>query len=562
MQKIRQAWIAHRSEIVLITLSLIAIIVTQQGELGNLFGYQPPYLGLNPPAPLLPLPDLPLFFLFILIPLITLQLVRYAISRRGWALVAALIVLGAELSSYHLVPGFWGQGWAYVHIGELSGLPYQIHLPWAAGIIYGLLLLAYLVLSWLRHDTIKQKTYLITLSVFGILALAFILRWQMLLANKSEVLFPDVIGYRSIADSMTSPYDTGSREPLWPWMIRLWFLIFGSADVHVRMLTVFLSTTLLYVVYRFIQSYIGNFWLALVTIFFLTINEYLVFLSMGGLREELYTIIIVMLAYYTLSPSERLRPGWRIFGLSLWATLAELLRINSFTFLLPLLLYAFWRHKLDWRKVAIPIAAVILFLAPHLIHNAQQFGDPLWSANIQGIWYRNYEFVVVKQTGCDGCPTPEMQTQGSYGGSRTTNFHYIFGMHPLTEIVTNTLQGYWMLFIRSPNVLRLPIGSRIMILKVLLLLVYLAGLLLLLWSQFRGVLLFPLLTINLIAFVVPIGDFDPRLAVQVDPFTALALAYGLWVGGVVLPNVIWTAWRPDHHLSALAIWAHLQAKLR
>ena len=544
----RRAFVQHRSEFLIVLLSLISILVTQWNGLANLFGAQPPQAEMLPP-----LPDLSLLFLFVLIPLIVFQLTCYATSRVAWAWGASVLVLTLELLSYHWAPGFWSLGFIF-----------HLTFPWAASLIYGLLLLVYLFLVLRRRGWADQGEQLVTLAMLGIVALGFVLRWQVFLLYQGAGLDPDMMGYRAIADTMARLYDTGAREPLWPWVVKGWFLIFSSSDVHVRLLTVFLSVSGLYIVYHFVLNYTKNAFLALTTILLMAINVDLLFMSVRGLRLELYIIIVVMLARYVLLPA--LRPGQRLLGLSLWATLAELLRFNSFTFILPLLFYAFWRHKLDWRKLALPILAVLLFMAPHLIHNERQFGDPFWSANLQGIWFRNYEFVVVKKTGCEGCPTPaEMQTQDSYAGSRTTNFHYIFGMHPLSEVIGNTAQGYWFLFVRHPAILDLPLPLLAGVVRLLALglalLVYLTGLVLLLCSRFREVLLFPLLTINLIAFIVPIGDFAPRFAWHVLPFIALALAYGLWAGGVMLPRALWESWKTEQGLSARAVWARLRSAL-
>ena len=549
MNNPQRVFVWYRSEFLIVLLGLISILVTQWRGLANLFGAQPPQAEFLPP-----LPDLSLLFLFVLIPLVVFQLTRYATSRVAWAWGASVLVLTLELLSYHWAPGFWSQGWSLVQSGRQSGV-HALHLPWAAGFLYGAFFLIFLTLAWLRHDLDQQQSRLVNLAMLGILALAFVLRWQMLLSNQGTRLDPDMMGYRAIADTMSGPYDVGTREPLWPWAIKAWFLLFGSSYEHVKMLTAFLSVTVLYAVYRFVRSYTANPLLALLTMLFMATNAYLVYQSARGLRLELYTLIVIMLARYVLLPA--VRPGQRLSGLSLWSTLVVLLRFNSFTFILPLLFYAFWRHKLDWRKLALPILSVVLFMTPYLVHNAQQFGDPFWSANLQAIWYRNYEFLIVKKTGCQGCPPLEevLATDNYFGGSRTTNFNYLFGMHSFGEVVTNTARGYWRLFVSEPDVVQfLPVGRA----RPVVLFLYLVGLVLLLFSRWREVLLFPLLTINMIAFIANLGGFALRYAEHAAPFTALALAYGVWTVGVALPRAITATKRAGQGLKLRTVWTHLQ----
>jgi hypothetical protein len=161
---------------------------------------------------------------------------------------------------------------------------------------------------------------------------------------------------------------------------------------------------------------------------------------------------------------------------------------------------------------------------PHLAYSYQKYGDPFAGNTHIAKWYRNYEFLVVNKIGCSGCPTLEEFWGKNIRGDTITMFDYIFGLHSLPEVIERVFRGYFEVFLKPDKLLWHQIGIEFLPLYYL----FLIGLVLILFSKYRKILLFPLLTINLIAFVIPLG-IDPRLAVHNAPFIDFILTYPIWV---------------------------------
>lgn len=377
------------------------------------------------------------------------------------------------------------------------------------------------------------RPLLVKTVVTGIILLGLVGRWEALAIAAHLPLDPDAVVYRQIADNMQHLYDTSFREPLWIWAIKLWFLICGSSDLNLRVLSVFLSVLLLVAAWQFIYRLTRHVGISLLTLTILAVHPYLILMSVRGLRLELYTIALLILAFYTFVGDPCISPRARILGLTIGGTLTILQQLNSFTFVPFFWLYAFWRYRLPWLYLLVPTGAAAALVAPYLVYCTQTFGDPLWSINVHAIWYRNYELVVVKKTGCPWCRSLAEFEKNSYLGPRITSCEYIFGMHSLKEVLSRLLVGYAKLFFYPNWYFWLQIGVK----SLLAYLVCIAGFIKVLASRHRSVLLYPLLTINLLAFLVPI-NIDPRLVAHTTPVTAWIFASGLWLCGVEFPRRI------------------------
>src|SRR3989449_1444916 len=359
------------------------------------------------------------------------------------------------------------------------------------------------------------------LALLAIFGYALSRRLQELRAAISMPLWPDAVTVFRIAQNMRYPYDSGVREPLWPWLVKLFLWVFGTSEASVRYFSLTISLIGLYVAYRFIRDYTGSAGLALLALSLLALNPYLTMLSVQGLRIELYMVTLLVLGYYVFVP--RLSPWTRRVGLAVSTTLAALTQLNSVTIAAPLLVWAVWRHRLNWRTVGIVLGPAALLVLPHLINSTLQFGDPLWSINAHAIFYRNYEYMAIKKTGCDGCPSAEEYSRSSYSGKRVTTFQYVFGMHSLREVFSRMGEGYLSVYVKRRGLLQYVLGTG----RRPVWLLYLVGLAGLAAGRFRELLILPLLELNLLAFIVPL-DIDPRLIIHTAPVAALATALPGW----------------------------------
>jgi hypothetical protein len=445
------------------------------------------------------------------------------------ALALAVLALAAVTGARLLAPGAWTAEW----IGA-RGVWNAPLLAYAAATA-GCALLARLAGRWT-----EERRRLAGLALLGVLALALASRWHELEAVVYRSLDPDARGVAWRAGAMWHPYNTNYREPAWVWGVRLAWALFGPSDLHVRYFSLIVSLVLLWAVYRFVARLTGDLALALATTGLLAVNPYLAALGVRGLRIELYTLALVLVCHYALVPGIPARA--RSVGLATWTALGALTQLTSLVATVPLIAWAVRRRRLPWHGLAAALALTALAIGPHLGINAIRAGDPFLAVNVHGTWYRNYEYVTVRGAGCDGCPTLAERQATRARGRPVSMARYIFGMHSPREVAARILDGYATAFLKPDRLLALALGFD----GLWAWLAYLVGLALLAWSPWREVLLLPLLSLNFLAFVVPLG-IDPRLVMHTAPVTALALALALcqgcrlaWAGARRLAR----PWRP------------------
>jgi len=250
----------------------------------------------------------------------------------------------------------------------------------------------------------------------------------------------------------------------------------------------------------------------------------LISLSVRGLREEAYLIATLCLVYVAVVPHRKWSLKGQAIGLALSGAAAQLLRFNSYVFVIPLLLLWAWKQGGGrWKAVAVPLAFLAAVSVPHLMHNAREYGDPMYSVNIHFAWARNFEFVTLKQQGCDGCPSQEQMKANFLAGRPLGGYEYVFGMHSLAEVVGTTLRGYRDMYLWPTPLFEIQTGTRSSLGYGL----YLLGLGLVLFGSYREVLVVIVLLANGVPFAMALG-IDPRLGVQTAPFVTFILAFAVW----------------------------------
>ncbi|MGH7259184.1 MAG: glycosyltransferase family 39 protein [Nitrospiraceae bacterium] len=345
----------------------------------------------------------------------------------------------------------------------------------------------------------------------------------------------DTLGYITLAGQMQGPYDTGKREPLYLWLLKGWFALAGSGELQIRAFTMVISLGLIVAAYKFFRDYTGQVVIGVLIAWLLSQNPYLVSLSVRGLRDEAFGIAVLAVAYLVFVPGLRLSLRGQAAGLAVAGAAAQLLRLTSAVFLLPL--FVGWAWKQGWRKSWLLMVAALLFVGavfvPHLAHNSRAFGDPLYSLDIHAKFFRNTEFMVVKQTTCEGCPTMEELAGDREAGRRIGPLDYLFGMHSIGEVARATLASYRDVYLSPTWWFESQVGTR----NTLVYLWYLLGLALVLASPYRAMLAMIVVVANVIPFMLPFG-LEPRHLAQTAPFATFVLAFGLW------KTMEWTLNRP------------------
>lgn len=458
--------------------------------------------------------------LLVLVPLLAYG-VREAAGART-ATVYALAVLGGMVVLLETLtwsrtpvsePAFWQ---ALVTNGRDSDL--YLLIPY-------LLLLG--LLGWQRfavRPSSQEQDRLIHLALAGALVWGLSRRLVAFAHAVPFSLDPDAFGYMQIAGSLASPYETQLREPLWIWVVRLWLDVTGWDAPALRLLTVCCSMLVIWLAYKLFRDYTELPLLGVGVAWLLADNDYLIQLSVRGLREEGYMAALLGVIYVVCVRHRALSLKRQAIRLAVAGASAQLLRFTSSVILIPLVLLWGWRAGIrHWRYPLCVLMAIGAVSVPHMVHNYRMFGDPLYSVNIHFSWFRNYEVIVQKGGSCDGCPTREEFAANPYAGPPLTARQYIFGLHGWREIILDTLEGYRRMYLAPTDLFLVQSGTRSAVGYGL----FLVGLVAMLMGPYREmVFLVPLLA-NLLPFVM-LRDADVRLAVHTAPFVTFMLVYGAY----------------------------------
>ncbi len=355
------------------------------------------------------------------------------------------------------------------------------------------------------------------ISIGAILAFGLTLRIESLAAIAGSPLRPDAVVYRHLAMTLPSPYETGIREPGWPWLVRAWFTVFGSSEAALRTSTVMLSTALIGLVWWAGRQLSGRPSIGLIASLFVAWSDALVRQSPSGLRLEAWSIALVSFGYVAFARAWNPRRTSMLLAISGAAVM--LINLASITAVVPLIAYAAWRGRLGLRRATLIYAVVLAVLVPHWTHEQNAYGDPFHSTNVHAVFYRNHEFVRSGHR-CDGCPTPAQYALNAYAGRPVTWIGYIFGLHTPRVVVSRFAHGFEQMFVTENPIFRRARGWVVRLL-------WLVGVAVLLTRRQREVLLLPVLALGGTAFVVPLRPFDWRVVFDVTPMMYLVAAVGV-----------------------------------
>ena len=176
-------------------------------------------------------------------------------------------------------------------------------------------------------------------ALLGILAWGGSLRLEQLVQVSGLPLEPDAGYFRYLADAMRSPYDTAWREPLWVWIVKGLTWLGGTSTLSLRLLTVALSLLVVYSAYKLFSDYTRRPLVGLLAALLLSLNPYLVRMSVRGMREEAYMILILWFIYCVFVLKDGMPKVRRALGLALTGAGILLVRMHGWVFLAPRLLF-------------------------------------------------------------------------------------------------------------------------------------------------------------------------------------------------------------------------------
>jgi hypothetical protein len=373
-----------------------------------------------------------------------------------------------------------------------------------------------------------------------LVAIAVALRWEQVHLQLGVRLWPDTETVQLIIRQMTHPYDTDFREPLWVWAGWTSKALVGDTPMALRLVSFIASVCIVPVTYLLGRDYGASKLLGLLAAAMITTHEHLIAASSQGHRTELLILAITAATYFALIHDIRSR--YRAVGLAVTSAAMMLTSLSSAVVAGPLILWAAYKHRLRTRYLLAIATIVIITLTPHVLYNYQNFGTySYFATRLVPVFYRNHEFMVVRNTGCDGCPSRDDFIRDSYSGQPISMSAYLFEMHTTGEVMSRMIDGFRIALLRPGPELSALIGSG----SALRYGLYIAGLMCVLLSRQRVILLVFLLALNLTAFVVPLG-LELRLLTAPAAIAAFVQAAPLVMACLWLRRR-WRGWETTVH---------------
>lgn len=431
--------------------------------------------------------------------------------------------------------------------------------------ILGFLLLAVLIFCYANKSNFTRTEMSTLVLLLLIILLAAYFRWNELTRIAGTILDRDVVGYNKYASKMCLFSDNGfysaqfaQREPLYILLVKLCFKFFGNSETHVRLISFIFSLVVICLTYK-----IGKEWfnsaVGLIAAFILSIHPYLISLSARGFRAEWFTTLLLLFIYYgyvkdTMGPRLRVLTTGFLIGSILLTRSESFFMVFSVMILTPLFVKKKWNYKM----VLITLLIGVALLTPHLYSIYKIHGTPFHTVNIYTRFYVNQEFM-----GKPGFPTrQEIGEKGMYTGTQITPFEYYFHLHTPWQFIKYNMLGF------AKNHLKMPFhfatgkgtlgtveyalgefqakmnGEQLLkstrqlmgILKkhfwdyalaAALSVSFLVGLVLIIFSPYRILLLFMVFFQVQTSFVAYLG-IDTRLTVHSYPLIALCCGYCIW----------------------------------
>ena len=319
--------------------------------------------------------------------------------------------------------------------------------------ILGLFFAAYVMCVPLFSHSMPNHQKLYRVLILFILLLAVYLRWNEVLRVSGTLLDEDAKGYYSYAQKMQLAGGQGfysahfeKREPLFIFVVKLFFALFGASPTHLRFVSFACSLVALYLTYR-----IGREWFheaaGLIAAFIIAVHPYLIQLSARGLREEWFISLLLLFVCYghvrsSLTPWPRALASGFIAG-AILLTRSECFPMIALILLLyPLLM----RTKWNYAMVAAALVLACSLWLPHQYSTYKKHGDFFYTANQYARFYANREFA-----GTPGFPSrEEIATKGMYYGPKMTPLAYYWNLHTPGQLLSGSVVGFMKIHLRMP----------------------------------------------------------------------------------------------------------------
>jgi len=270
-----------------------------------------------------------------------------------------------------------------------------------------------------------SKTVLgLGLSSIVLLAFALRFRWLLLAVQSSMPLSPDASYYMSAASELLNLSYRSFREPMFPFIAALFLSVLGVSIATFRFSTVFLGTLIVPLTYQIARRTSGTS-AGLLASFLVATNVLLIYNSIRGLREELFSCILLALIFLVVRYGDRVTTKASMISGFLAAILC-LTKLEGLIVVAGVSAYHVWwskisQRKINWRFIALVLGSSIIAIFAWFGFCALVFKNPFETWSVVGpMWYQ-YEF------GGEGKPI--------------TAFDYIFRYHTAEQILFLAARG-------------------------------------------------------------------------------------------------------------------------
>ncbi len=275
--------------------------------------------------------------------------------------------------------------------GLLAYLARPLALQLAIPVFLGASLVA-VALALQRKNLSHKQQALMTVEravLFGIVALAFFLRWESHVASFGGQLASDadqyyqaaLVFHQRVASAGTNPIalaylhiHPAGREPFFPILVRLALDILGESPLHIRYVSMLGALGAVVVAYVFGRAVLGSV-AGLGAALLLATLPWHVSGSDEGLREEIALLLVYALATLVVVRAHG-RVGTAIAA-GLLAAAAALTRLDSAAVVAFLLIVWGVRLKQAWRHSLISLGIMSALVLPLLIGYIPRYGEPL-----------------------------------------------------------------------------------------------------------------------------------------------------------------------------------------
>lgn len=382
---------------------------------------------------------------------------------------------------------------------------------------YALCITGILVLVFLNKKGLipreKGTQWIIRLLFLLVFILALRIRIPILIESSGRALDPDAAFYLRLAETSTGIWKTGTREPLFIWILRMVLPFFQNGNLAIRCVSFLLSLILLGAVFIIAKKYFNPF-VGFFSAFYLVHNLQINTLSAMGLRFEMI-ILTILLMFYLLFLHRPQKKKISSLVTGLCGGLILLAYLPNILLVLFTIIVKGIRER--WKILHFVTALILTFLicSPYLLYSAKNYGDPLIAVNVHAKWYRNMEFA-----GKPGFPARADVERNAYCGDSLTSLEYMFKLHSLKEVVERSARGFYYIH-WSKYMGRTGFGHS------LFLWFYFIGIVLLLTEGKWDFILFFLLISAPLSFVAGSIDMSWRIPLVNIPLAYMLCGYGI-----------------------------------